>query len=51
MVEWEQPIVDVCVTKRGQRARMLKADMLSKNFQSEKLAPPKDIESNGKRKI
>jgi hypothetical protein len=50
MVEWEQPIVDVCVTTRGQRARMLEVDMLLKNFQIEKLAPPKDIKSNGRRK-
>jgi hypothetical protein len=41
MVEWDQPVVDVCVTTRGQRARMLKADMPTKKFPKEEVNPTK----------
>jgi hypothetical protein len=32
MVEWDQLVMDVCVTTRGQRARMPKANMLAKKL-------------------
>jgi len=41
MVKKDQPVVDVCVTTRGQRARMPEADMLAKELLEIEVSPTK----------
>jgi hypothetical protein len=41
MVEKDQPVMDVCVTTRGQRARMPEVDMLAKKLIEIEVSPNK----------
>jgi hypothetical protein len=41
MVEWDQPIVDVCMNTRGQKMRMPEVDMPSKKLLKREVSPTK----------
>jgi hypothetical protein len=41
MVNWDQPIVNVCVTTRGQKVRMLEVDMHAKKLPKREINPTK----------
>jgi hypothetical protein len=41
MVEWDQLVVDVCVTIRGQKVRMLEVDMPIEELLEREVSPTK----------
>jgi hypothetical protein len=41
IVERDQPIINVCMTTKGQRARMPEADMLTEELLEKEVSPTK----------
>jgi len=39
MVDWDQSVMDVCVTRRGQKVRMPKVNMHAKEFPKREVSP------------